>query len=49
MNQAISAAIAIEMRADESVVLVGEDVAAAGGVFKATEGLLGELRPVTSC
>ena len=39
MNQAIGAAIADEMRRDDSVILFGEDVAAAGGVFKTTEGL----------
>jgi pyruvate dehydrogenase E1 component beta subunit len=39
MNQAIGQAIADEMRADPDVVLWGEDVAEAGGVFKATVGL----------
>src|SRR3984893_9118826 len=33
------------MRRDEGVVLLGEDVAAAGGVFKATVGLLEEFGP----
>src|SRR3979490_503980 len=33
------------MRRDERVVLLGEDVAAAGGVFKATVGLLEEFGP----
>ena len=36
---AIAAGIAQEMERDESVVLIGEDVGAAGGVFKLTEGL----------
>jgi pyruvate/2-oxoglutarate/acetoin dehydrogenase E1 component len=36
---AIAAAIAQEMERDESVVFIGEDVGAAGGVFKLTEGL----------
>lgn len=45
MNQAIARALADEMRSDESVVVLGEDVAAAGGVFKATEGLLEEFGP----
>jgi acetoin:2,6-dichlorophenolindophenol oxidoreductase subunit beta len=36
---AIAAAIAQEMDHDSSVVLIGEDVGAAGGVFKLTEGL----------
>jgi pyruvate dehydrogenase E1 component beta subunit len=33
------------MRRDPSVVLVGEDVGAAGGVFKLTEGLFAEFGP----
>lgn len=45
-REAVSAAIAQEMRRDESVVLIGEDIAAAGGVFKTTEGLLDEFGPV---
>jgi pyruvate/2-oxoglutarate/acetoin dehydrogenase E1 component len=40
---AVSRAIAQEMRRDETVVFLGEDVAAAGGVFKATGGLLEEF------
>jgi pyruvate/2-oxoglutarate/acetoin dehydrogenase E1 component len=36
---AIRDAIAEEMERDESVIFFGEDVAAAGGVFKATPGL----------
>lgn len=39
MSQAVGRAIADAMRADPSVVLWGEDVAEAGGVFKATVGL----------
>ena len=38
-REAICAALADELAADESVLLMGEDVAAAGGVFKTTEGL----------
>ena len=34
-------------RADERVVLIGEDVGAAGGVFKATEGLFDAVRRAT--
>jgi acetoin:2,6-dichlorophenolindophenol oxidoreductase subunit beta len=45
MNRAISTALADEMRADESVLLLGEDVGAAGGVFKTSEGLLEEFGP----
>ena len=43
MNQAVGQAISDEMRADPTVVVWGEDVAAAGGVFKATEGLQEEF------
>ena len=43
MREAIKLAIADEMRADPSVVVFGEDVADAGGVFKVTTGLLEEF------
>ena len=39
-RDAVAAAIAQEMARDETVVFLGEDVGAAGGVFKATVGLL---------
>jgi pyruvate dehydrogenase E1 component beta subunit len=42
---AIAHGIAQEMRRDPSVVLIGEDVGAAGGVFKLTEGLFNEFGP----
>ncbi len=42
---AVAAGIAQEMRRDPSVVLIGEDVGAAGGVFKLTEGLFEEFGP----
>ncbi len=45
-RDAVARAIAQEMRRDESVVFLGEDVAAAGGVFKATPGLLEEFGPL---
>jgi acetoin:2,6-dichlorophenolindophenol oxidoreductase subunit beta len=45
-RDAVARAIAQEMRRDESVVFLGEDVAAAGGVFKATPGLLDEFGPL---
>ena len=45
MNQAIVAAFQDEMRADPTVVLFGEDVAAAGGPFKTSDGLLEEFGP----
>ncbi|MGH2473470.1 MAG: alpha-ketoacid dehydrogenase subunit beta, partial [Candidatus Limnocylindria bacterium] len=43
MREAIKLAIADEMRADPSVVVFGEDVADAGGVFKVTAGLVEEF------
>lgn len=46
MNQAISAALADEMREDPTVVVFGEDVATTGGVFRTSEGLLGEFGPM---
>jgi acetoin:2,6-dichlorophenolindophenol oxidoreductase subunit beta len=42
-REAVAAGIAQEMRRDERVVFLGEDVAAAGGVFKTTVGLLEEF------
>ncbi len=39
-GQAIGQALRDSMTADDSVVLMGEDIAAAGGSFKATRGLL---------
>jgi pyruvate dehydrogenase E1 component beta subunit len=42
---AIAAGIAQEMERDQSVVMLGEDVGAAGGVFKLTEGLLDRFGP----
>lgn len=44
-RQAIRAALADELRADSRVILLGEDIAAAGGSFKTTEGLLDEFGP----
>ena len=44
-RDAVARGIAQEMRRDENVVLVGEDVAGAGGVFKTTVGLLDEFGP----
>ena len=45
-REAVADAIAQEMRRDEDVVFLGEDVGAAGGVFKATVGLLHEFGSV---
>jgi len=42
---AIREALAEEMRRDESVILLGEDIAEYGGAFKVTEGLLAEFGP----
>ena len=44
-REAVNAGIAQEMRLDNNVVFLGEDIAAAGGVFKATLGLLDEFGP----
>jgi acetoin:2,6-dichlorophenolindophenol oxidoreductase subunit beta len=44
-REAVAAGIAQEMERDERVVFLGEDVAAAGGVFKATVGLLERFGP----
>ena len=44
-REAVREGIAQEMRRDETVVFLGEDVAAAGGVFKTTVGLLEEFGP----
>jgi len=41
--QAISDGLHTEMRLDERVVVLGEDVGVDGGVFRATEGLLEEF------
>ncbi len=44
-RDAVAAGIAQEMARDERVVFLGEDVAHAGGVFKATVGLLDKFGP----
>ncbi|HET7161020.1 MAG TPA: alpha-ketoacid dehydrogenase subunit beta [Burkholderiales bacterium] len=44
-RDAVAAAIAQEMARDESVVFLGEDIGAAGGVFKATVGLFEKFGP----
>ena len=44
-RDAVARGIAQEMARDEDVVLIGEDIAAAGGVFKATVGLLEKFGP----
>ncbi len=42
---AVARGIAQEMERDPNVLLIGEDVAAAGGVFKTTEGLFERFGP----
>ena len=44
-REAVAYALAQEMERDSSVYLIGEDVAAAGGVFKTTPGLLERFGP----
>jgi pyruvate dehydrogenase E1 component beta subunit len=44
-RQAIAMGIAQEMERNDAVVLIGEDVGAAGGVFKLTEGLFERFGP----
>jgi acetoin:2,6-dichlorophenolindophenol oxidoreductase subunit beta len=45
-RDAVAAGIAQEMERDDSVVFLGEDIGAAGGVFKATVGLLEKFGPL---
>ena len=45
-REAVAAGIAQEMARDDRVVFLGEDVAAAGGVFKATGGLHEQFGPI---
>ena len=44
--QAIGEGLAEEMRSDESVMVLGEDVGRAGGVFRVTDGLQKEFGPL---
>src|SRR6201988_5029592 len=43
--QAISAGLGDEMRADERVFLMGEDIGTFGGAFKVTDGFIDEFGP----
>ncbi len=45
-RDAVARGIAQEMSRDNDVVLLGEDVGKAGGVFKATVGLLEQFGPL---
>jgi len=44
-RDAVAAGIAQEMERDKNVVMLGEDIGAAGGVFKTTVGLLEKFGP----
>jgi len=44
-REAVAYGITQEMRRDPNLVMLGEDIAAAGGVFKTTVGLLDEFGP----
>lgn len=44
-REAVALALADELEADDKVILFGEDVAAAGGVFQATAGLYERFGP----
>jgi pyruvate dehydrogenase E1 component beta subunit len=44
-REAVAEGIAREMRQDPTVICLGEDIGAAGGVFKTTEGLFAEFGP----
>ena len=44
-REAVASALAEEMRKDEKIFVMGEDVAITGGVYKATRGLLEEFGP----
>jgi len=44
-REAVAEGIARELRRDPAVVCLGEDIGAAGGVFKTTAGLLDEFGP----
>src|SRR6201989_198922 len=43
--QAISAALRDELRADERVIMMGEDIGVFGGAFKVTDGFIDEFGP----
>ena len=43
--QAVNDALRVEMKRDDSVVLLGEDIGRFGGVFRATAGLFEEFGP----
>jgi len=44
-REAVGQAMSEEMRRDETIFLVGEDVAGSGGIFKCSDGMLDEFGP----
>jgi pyruvate dehydrogenase E1 component beta subunit len=44
-REAVAEGIARELRRDQAVVCLGEDIGKAGGVFKTTQGLFEEFGP----
>jgi len=44
-REAVTQAMSEEMRRDETIFLVGEDVAGSGGIFKCSDGMLDEFGP----
>ena len=44
-REAVADGLARELRRDPAVVCLGEDIGAAGGVFKTTQGLFEEFGP----
>ncbi len=44
-REAVAEGLARELRRDPAIVCLGEDIGAAGGVFKTTAGLFGEFGP----
>jgi pyruvate/2-oxoglutarate/acetoin dehydrogenase E1 component len=45
MSEALNEALREEMRRDEAVFVIGEDIGRHGGLFKVTDGLLAEFGP----
>ncbi len=45
IREAINETLRAEMQRDATIILLGEDVGVAGGVFKVTQGLLAEFGP----
>ena len=43
--EAVNDALQVEMERDDTVMVLGEDVGRAGGVFRATAGLLDRFGP----